>query len=133
MGKVSSAPNKLLSRPHESNTPNKLGNSIVVLSLNDTEMLVNPHKTNIQKQVARNSENKSTSVLPRLSKISSTCDNLTPIISNPRNNFLQNRRGEGYTSLKPNRQRLMPSKDKYEKGQKETASSHTASTAVTLV
>ena len=129
---ASSAHKKLLTQPDQNDTPNKLGNSIVLLSPNDTEMLGHSHKTKKQRIVAHTNENKSPSVLPRLSKIPSTRENLTPIINNPRNKFIQPRRGASYTRSNPNRQGLRQSKDTCDKGKNDPGAS-SGSATVTLV
>jgi hypothetical protein len=131
-GAAGSAHKKLLSQPDQNDTPNRLGNSIVLLSPNDTEMPGHSHKTNKQQYVSLTNENKSPSVLPRLSKIPSTRANMTPIINNPRNKFIQPQRGASYTSSAPSRQGFRQSKDTCDKESKYPGVSSESAT-ITLV
>lgn len=132
-GVVTSTSKKTLSQPDQNETPNKFGNSIVLLSPNDTELLGHNQKINKPRTLQRPSESLSNSkqlISPRVSKITSSRDNMTPIISNPRNKFLQPQRGASYVSSTPSR----PSNTfTYNKAKKEPGLNSTGSATVTLV
>ena len=131
-GAATTTPRKPLSQTDQIKSVNKLGNSIVLLSPNDTEMRGHGHKVNNQRHAARIDKNDSASALPRPSKVMSTRDNLTPIISNPRNKFIQPRKVAGVVTQE--KEKLMPEKNKCEQGSsKKGGWASTGSATVTLV
>ena len=126
-GAATTTPRKPLSQTDQIKSVNKLGNSIVLLSPNDTEMRGHDHKVNNQRHAAHDP----VSALPRLSKVMSSRDNLSPIISNPRNKFIQPRRVAKCVTTE--KDKLIPEKDKSQQGRKKGVLRSTGSATVTLV